>query len=72
MLMERCSMGVGCDEWGVCYADAHGQPEQCPHYTQRIEAQRATTGTGVVHESLVANGDAPEPSQHTPENHHDR
>lgn len=28
-----CSMGVGCDEYGVCYAEAHGQPEQCPHYT---------------------------------------
>lgn len=33
---------------------------------QRIEARTATTGTGVVHESLVANGDAPNPSQHTP------
>lgn len=27
---EPCSMGVGCDEAGVCYAAAHGQPEQCP------------------------------------------
>lgn len=25
----NCNMGVGCDEAGVCYADAHGQPEQC-------------------------------------------
>jgi hypothetical protein len=24
-----CSMGVGCDEAGVCYAMAHGQPERC-------------------------------------------
>ena len=24
-----CSMGVGCDEAGVCYAMAHGQPELC-------------------------------------------
>jgi hypothetical protein len=23
-------MGVGCDQWGVCYAEAHGDPEQCP------------------------------------------
>lgn len=26
---ERCSLDVGCDEYGVCYAAAHGQPEQC-------------------------------------------
>ena len=26
---QRCSLGVGCDEYGVCYAIAHGQPEQC-------------------------------------------
>jgi hypothetical protein len=25
-----CSMGVGCDEYGVCYASAHGRPEMCP------------------------------------------
>lgn len=31
-----CTMGVGCDEYGVCYADAHNQPEQCPHYARRI------------------------------------
>lgn len=24
-----CTMGVGCDEYGVCYADAHGEPERC-------------------------------------------
>ena len=27
---QRCSMGVGCDEYGVCYAEAHGRPEMCP------------------------------------------
>lgn len=27
-----CSMGFGCDEYGICYAEAHGQPDQCPHY----------------------------------------
>lgn len=26
----HCDMGVGCDEAGVCYAAAHGQPERCP------------------------------------------
>lgn len=25
-----CTMGVGCDEAGVCFAAANGQPEQCP------------------------------------------
>jgi len=25
-----CNLGVGCDEAGVCYAEAHGHPEQCP------------------------------------------
>ena len=28
---QPCSMGVGCDEAGVCYAEAHDSPEQCPH-----------------------------------------
>lgn len=27
---QRCSMGVGCDEVGVCYAEAHGEPDRCP------------------------------------------
>ncbi len=27
--MVRCNMGVGCDEYGVCYAEAHGQPDRC-------------------------------------------
>lgn len=25
-----CTMGVGCDEYGVCYAAAHGRPDMCP------------------------------------------
>ena len=25
-------MCVGCGETGICYAEAHGQPEQCPNY----------------------------------------
>lgn len=27
---KQCDMGVGCDEAGVCYAAAHGEPERCP------------------------------------------
>lgn len=25
----HCGMGVGCDESGVCYAEAHGEPDRC-------------------------------------------
>lgn len=25
-----CTMGIGCDDYGVCYAEAHGRPEKCP------------------------------------------
>ncbi|PBB68157.1 hypothetical protein CK228_13695 [Mesorhizobium sp. WSM4312] len=24
-----CDMGVGCEQYGVCYAAAHGEPERC-------------------------------------------
>lgn len=27
---EQCDMGVGCDEYGACYAEAQGRPEMCP------------------------------------------
>lgn len=26
-----CNLGVGCDESGVCYAEAMGSPDRCPH-----------------------------------------
>lgn len=26
---DHCSLGVGCDETGICYALYHNQPEQC-------------------------------------------
>lgn len=26
---HECNMGVGCEEYGVCYASAHGEPERC-------------------------------------------
>lgn len=35
----NCSLGVGCDEVGGCYADAHGQPEQCGRTTAEPVAQ---------------------------------
>jgi hypothetical protein len=27
--MALCSLGVGCDEYGVCYAEKMGEPGQC-------------------------------------------
>lgn len=27
--MSHCTLGVGCDEYGVCYAEAHGEPDRC-------------------------------------------
>lgn len=29
LLEAPCSLGVGCEETGICYADAHGSSEQC-------------------------------------------
>jgi len=26
----RCSLGVGCDEYGICYAESIGRPGMCP------------------------------------------
>ena len=26
---KQCDMGVGCNEAGACYADAHGEPHRC-------------------------------------------
>ena len=26
---SSCSMGVGCGMAGVCYAEAHGEPDMC-------------------------------------------
>jgi dihydrofolate reductase len=30
VVRNRCSMGVGCDEYGVCYATARNEPDRCP------------------------------------------
>ncbi len=34
---EPCTMGMGCDEAGVCYAAAQGEPERCPKYPDATE-----------------------------------
>ena len=28
-LHKPCTLGMGCDDVGVCYAEAHGDPDQC-------------------------------------------
>ena len=28
-VQHTCNMGVGCEESGVCYAVAHGEPDRC-------------------------------------------
>jgi hypothetical protein len=47
---EPCDLGVGCEEYGVCYADAHGQPDQCgrnpspnPRGTEMTDAKPCPT-----------------------------
>jgi len=35
--IERCNMGVGCEQYGVCYAEANGQPGQCPKNALSID-----------------------------------
>lgn len=32
---DPCTMGVGCEEYGVCYAEAHGEPDRCPVPTEQ-------------------------------------
>jgi hypothetical protein len=50
---RRCSMGVGCGTAGVCYAKAHGRPEECPNAQiigatwWRLEAGREDEHSGV-------------------------
>lgn len=40
-----CSLGVGCDDYGVCYAMAAGQPAQCPfHEPKRCDECGDETG----------------------------
>ena len=42
-----CSLGVGCEQYGVCYAAANGKPEQCgkaddlADFVEWLEKQRS-------------------------------
>jgi hypothetical protein len=41
---HSCNIGVGCEETGICYAEANGQPEQCGRPTAEPVAQPAGSG----------------------------
>ena len=40
---DHCSLGAGCDEAGVCYANAQGEPDRCPRNTN---SDHSTTRAG--------------------------
>ena len=35
MTNERCNLGVGCEEAGMCYALAKGRPEKCGRHSPK-------------------------------------
>lgn len=46
-----CTMGVGCDEYGACFADAHGRPEMCGRLVEvklRYEEDDPAESPGIV------------------------
>ena len=44
---RSCSLGVGCGTAGVCYAKAHGRPEECPCDGPRFDVlSRSTVKVG--------------------------
>lgn len=57
---RHCDMGVGCDEVGVCYAEASDQPERCPSYPKKVVTVRAdgepSTGQKVLDKYQVFRG----------------
>jgi hypothetical protein len=42
MAEPRCSLGVGCEESGVCYAMAMGEPERCGLVEMEIANRKLT------------------------------
>lgn len=40
---RSCSFGVGCGTSGVCYAKAHGRPEECGHKSHNHSHNWRTT-----------------------------
>lgn len=53
---HSCNMGVGCEEAGVCYAAAHGEPDRCGQpeiSTGNIRAIAASSGQTAKTNALV-------------------
>ena len=57
---QGCTLGVGCDEYGICYAEAHGQPEQCGRNVPGDDYRKAA--------ALLRASPAPEPEAFKREN----
>lgn len=45
---ERCDMGMGCDEVGVCFAAANGEPDRCGR--PPLVESRFFIDHGIVHD----------------------
>ena len=61
-MSAHCTRGVGCDETGMCYAAAHGDPSQCGcynHTDERAKAERDAhlLGMGFLIDELHVSSD---------------
>ena len=45
---KSCDMGRGCDAVGVCYAEAHGEPERCTAWTNRPHRSHLCADCGYI------------------------
>lgn len=43
-----CSLGVGCDETGVCFAGAQGRPDQCSRWVNPPHRSHLCAGCGHI------------------------
>jgi hypothetical protein len=44
----NCDMGVGCEEVGICYAEAHGEPDRCSRWTNPPHRSHLCHGCGHI------------------------
>lgn len=47
--MKPCDMGVGCDEAGVCFAEAQGQPDRCTRRPEVLNKHKSGVPAGAVY-----------------------
>lgn len=67
--MNRCTLGVGCDEYGVCYAEAHGEPDRCgrpPAAEKPIDMILLCPKCGTQHIDAPDDSRGPSKCQRTP------